>query len=214
MAAGLFLTVEGMDGAGKSTQARRLAGRLREAGREVVETREPGGTAGAEEIRALLVEGTAARWSAETEILLFTAARRDHVEKVIRPALAAGRVVVSDRFADSTRVYQGTTPELRATIDGLHAMMIGIEPDLTVLLDLAPGRAAARTEGRAGAGPADRFDARGDAFHAGIAARFRALAAEARGRIATVEAGDAPDAVAERVWAAVAPVLAGARTHG
>ena len=107
--AGLFLTLEGIDGSGKTTQGRLLAERLRGQGREVVLTREPGGSPGAEEIRRLVLEGAADRWSAETEILLFTAARRDHVEKTIRPALDRGAVVICDRFADSTRIFQGIT---------------------------------------------------------------------------------------------------------
>ncbi|NNK68376.1 MAG: dTMP kinase, partial [Rhodobacteraceae bacterium] len=106
MAQGLFVTFEGIDGSGKSTQSRRLDAHLRAAGRDPLLTREPGGSEGAEEIRRLLVEGDPDRWSPETEILLFTAARRDHLEKTIGPALAAGRIVICDRFADSTRVYQ------------------------------------------------------------------------------------------------------------
>ena len=105
----MFISFEGIDGCGKSTQARLLAEALRAEGRAVVLTREPGGSPGAEEIRRLLVEGAGERWSAETECLLFTAARRDHLERTIRPALAAGRTVITDRFADSTRVYQGAT---------------------------------------------------------------------------------------------------------
>lgn len=106
-ATGLFISFEGIDGSGKSTQARLLAEALQDAGREVVLTREPGGSPGAEEIRALVLQGDPDRWSAETELLLFTAARRDHLERTIRPALAAGKVVICDRFADSTRMYQG-----------------------------------------------------------------------------------------------------------
>ena len=118
MTQGLFLTFEGIDGSGKSTQARLLAGALKADGRDVVLTREPGGSNGAEMIRALLVEGDPDRWSAETEILLFTAARRDHLEKTIEPALAAGKIVISDRFADSTRVYQGAARgALRGMVD-------------------------------------------------------------------------------------------------
>jgi dTMP kinase len=158
-ARGLFITFEGIDGSGKSTQARRLAEALRAAGRAVVLTREPGGSPGAEEIRRLLVEGEAGRWSAETEILLFTAARRDHVERTIRPALARGGVLC-DRFADSTRVYQGAARgDLRGHGRPLHALPSGIEPDLTLVLDIDPGRrwragspaAAARTGSRLGA---------------------------------------------------------------
>ncbi len=135
----MFLTFEGIDGSGKSSQARMLADHLRGLGRDVVLTREPGGSAGAEEIRRLVLEGDPDRWSAETELLLFTAARRDHLEKRIWPALAAGQVVICDRFADSTRMYQGSSRgDLRAQVDGLHATMIGQEPDLTVLIDMDP----------------------------------------------------------------------------
>ena len=104
-----FLSFEGIDGCGKSTQAKRLAGHLTAAGQEVVLTREPGGSPGAETIRQLLLTGATDKWSAETELLLFTAARRDHLERTITPALSAGKIVVCDRFADSTRVYQGVT---------------------------------------------------------------------------------------------------------
>uniref|UniRef100_UPI001B6DFBF2 dTMP kinase n=1 Tax=Amaricoccus sp. TaxID=1872485 RepID=UPI001B6DFBF2 len=157
MIPGRFISFEGVDGAGKTTQLRRLAATLRAAGRDVVETREPGGSPGAEEIRRLLVEGAPGRWSAESECLLFTAARRDHVERTIAPALAAGRTVLTDRFADSTRVYQGAArADLRATVDALHALMIGREPDLTVILDLDPDEAHARGTARGGA--EDRFE--------------------------------------------------------
>ena len=109
------------------------------AGYKVVLTREPGGSAGAEDIRALVLEGDTDRWSPETELLLFTAARRDHLERVIAPALAAGEVVICDRFADSTRIYQGLgRAQLRTLVDRLHEMMIGCEPDLTLLIDIAP----------------------------------------------------------------------------
>lgn len=143
---GLFVSFEGIDGSGKSTQARLLAESLRAQGREVVLTREPGGSPGAEEIRRLVLTGDRARWSPETEILLFTAARRDHLERTIRPALDRGAVVITDRFADSTRLYQGTTRgDLRALVDRLHAMMIGVEPDLTVVIDMDPARALDRS---------------------------------------------------------------------
>ncbi|WP_036708089.1 dTMP kinase [Paracoccus sanguinis] len=142
----MFISLEGIDGSGKSTQARRLAEALRTEGREVVLTREPGGAPGAEDIRRLLVEGRADRWSAETELLLFTAARRDHLERTIRPALDRGAWVVTDRFADSTRVYQGATRgDLRGAVDALHALMIGVEPDRTFVIDLDPAEALART---------------------------------------------------------------------
>ena len=128
---GLFISFEGIDGSGKSTQARLLADALRSQGRAVVLTREPGGSPGAEEIRRLVLTGDPGRWSAETEILLFNAARRDHLERTIRPARAQGQTVITDRFADSTRAYQGITRgDLSATVDRLHDLMIGVDPDL------------------------------------------------------------------------------------
>ncbi|HBG98381.1 MAG TPA: dTMP kinase [Rhodobacteraceae bacterium] len=187
MTAGRFITFEGIDGAGKSSQAQHLADTLRAAGRDVVLTREPGGSPGAEDIRHLLVDGPPDRWSAETEILLFTAARRDHLERTISPALAAGRTVICDRFADSTRVYQGATRgDLRAIVDALHAQMIGIEPALTLILDLAPDRAAARMRQRAGA--AARFEAFGTGFQDRLRAGFRALAEAFPARCVIVDA--------------------------
>ena len=136
---GLFLSFEGIDGSGKSTQARLLADHLKAAGRDVVLTREPGGSPGAEEIRRLVLEGDPDRWSAETELLLFTAARRDHLERIILPGIERGAVVISDRFADSTRVYQGTTRgDLTKTVNILHDAVIGIEPDRTFLIDIDP----------------------------------------------------------------------------
>ena len=149
---GAFLSFEGIDGSGKSTQARLLAAALRGAGATVTLTREPGGSPGAEEIRRLVLEGDADRWSPQTELLLFTAARRDHLEKTIRPAVARGEVVITDRFADSTRMYQGLTRgNLAAEVDALHALMIGIEPDLTFLIDIPPEAGLARATARAGA---------------------------------------------------------------
>ena len=134
---GMFITFEGIDGSGKSTQVKYLANRLTTLGREVVLTREPGGSTGAEEIRSLVLEGAPERWSAETEILLFTAARRDHMEKLILPALEDGKIVICDRFADSTRMYQGLTRgDLRATVDSLTDLMIKRQPDLTILIDM------------------------------------------------------------------------------
>lgn len=146
----MFISFEGIDGSGKSTQARLLAEALRADGREVVLTREPGGSAGAEQIRRLLVEGRTDRWSPETELLLFTAARRDHLERTIRPALDRGAWVVTDRFADSTRVYQGVArADLAQTVEDLHRLLIGLEPDRTFVIDLDPDTALDRATGRA-----------------------------------------------------------------
>lgn len=204
MAAARFITFEGVDGSGKTTQLRRLAARLRSLGRSVLETREPGGAPGAEAIRRLLVEGEPGRWSPETECLLFTAARRDHLERTIAPALARGETVLSDRFADSTRVYQGAArAHLRATVDALHALAIGLEPDLTLILDLDPETAL--TRGLARGGAEDRFERLGLDFQTRLRAGFLALAAEFPGRCRVVPADGEPDAVAARVAALVAP---------
>ena len=198
----MFITFEGIDGSGKSTQARLLAEALRGEGLPVRLTREPGGAPGAEEIRRLLVEGRADRWSAETELLLFTAARRDHLERTIRPALAAGEVVVSDRFADSTRVYQGTVrADLRDKVERLHEMMIGLEPDLTFVIDLDPELALAR--GTARGDGEDRFERLGLGFQQRLREGFRALAAEAPARVRLIDGAGDPITVAARVRAAV-----------
>ena len=157
MEKGLFITLEGIDGSGKSTQANALGEALNKNGNIAILTREPGGSVGAELIRKLLVEGDPNRWSPETEMLLFTAARRDHFEKTIRPALERGKIVISDRFADSTRVYQGATRgDLRALVDQLHQLMIGGEPDLTLIIDVDPQESLARGLAR-GSGE-DRFE--------------------------------------------------------
>ena len=201
---GRFISFEGIDGSGKSTQLRALAARLRSAGITVVETREPGGSPGAEAIRRLLVEGETGRWSAETECLLFTAARRDHLERTIRPALAAGATVLTDRFADSTRVYQGVARgDLRATVDALHARAIGVEPDLTLILDLDPDTALARGLARGGA--EDRFERFGADFQTRLRRGFLALAAEFPERCRVVPASGPAEEVAARVAAIAAP---------
>lgn len=204
---GVFISFEGIDGSGKTTQARRLAEML---GAQL--TREPGGSPGAEEIRRLLVAGAAGRWSAETEILLFTAARRDHVERTILPALEAGRVIVSDRFADSTRVYQGVArAPLREVVDRLHALMIGLEPDLTLLIDTDPETALARSRARASDG--DRYEAFGPGFQARLRAGFLALAREDPVRLRVIDGNREAEAVAADV-ARVARAFLARRAHG
>lgn len=198
----MFISFEGIDGCGKSTQARLLADALRAKGRAVVLTREPGGSPGAEEIRRLLVEGAGERWSAETECLLFTAARRDHLERTIRPALAAGQTVVTDRFADSTRVYQGATRgDLRALVDRMHDLAIGVEPDLTFVIDLDPATALGRGTARGGA--EDRFESLGLAFQQRLAQGFRALAQEFPARVRLIDGSGNEADVAARVRAAL-----------
>ncbi|MHA3976831.1 dTMP kinase [Halovulum sp. GXIMD14794] len=204
---GLFISLEGIDGSGKSTQAARLADLLRDRGLTVHLTREPGGSPGAEEIRRLLVEGDPGRWSPETEILLFTAARRDHLERLIRPALDRGEIVICDRFADSTRVYQGAArADLRSTVNALHDLMIRTEPDLTLIIDMDPETALAR--GLARSSGEDRFEDMGAEFQARLAEGFRALARAAHGRCRLVDGAGSPDEVAARVRAAAEPVLA------
>jgi dTMP kinase len=205
MARGIFLTFEGIDGSGKSTQARRLAETLRGEDRDVVLTREPGGSPGAEEIRRLLVEGDPGRWSAETEILLFTAARRDHLERTILPGLRRGAIVISDRFADSTRVYQGAAdPELRRIVDLLHASIISIEPDRTFVIDMdhevALKRGLARKSGE------DRFEEKGPAFQARLRDGFRELAAD-EDRCVLIDGMRSEEDVAEDVLAEARKLL-------
>ena len=196
--AGAFITLEGIDGSGKSTQSRLLAEALRASGREVVLTREPGGSTGAEEIRRLLVEGEPGRWSAVTEILLFNAARRDHLERLIAPALDAGQIVICDRFADSTRVYQAALhPELSTLVDEIHAKAIGREPDLTLLIDMDPAAALAR--GLARRSGEDRFEMKGEAFQLLLRDGFLALAAKNPDRFRVIDGAAAPDVVAKRV---------------
>lgn len=198
----MFISFEGIDGSGKSTQARRLARTLQEAGAETVLTREPGGSPGAEEIRRLLVEGRSERWSPETELLLFTAARRDHVERLIRPALARGAHVITDRFADSSRVYQGLArADLRDLVEDLHRLTIGIEPDRTFLIDTDPDIALAR--GRARGGVEDRFETLGLDFQRRLRSGFLALAAEQPDRIRVIDGSGSEQAVAARVRAAL-----------
>ena len=198
MSAGRFITFEGIDGSGKSTQARLLAAYLRAKEVDVVLTREPGGSPGAEEIRRLLVEGSPDRWSAETEILLFTAARRDHLETTIQPALAEGKTVVSDRFADSTRVYQGAgRGELRALVDRLHDMVIATEPDLTFIIDMNPEEALSR--GLARKSGEDRFEDMGMAFQQKLRDGFHNLAEAESHRCHLIDGHGDPDEIARRV---------------
>jgi dTMP kinase len=191
---GLFISFEGIDGSGKSTQAKMLAARLPDA----LLTREPGGSAGAEEIRALLLTGDPDRWSAETEILLFTAARRDHLEKTIQPELDAGTTVICDRFADSTRVYQGATRgDLRGTVDTLHDVMIGREPDMTFIIDMDPE--VALTRGLARKSGEDRFEDMGLAFQKTLRHEFLALAQSSPNRCILIDGNRPPEAVAAEI---------------
>ncbi|MEM8554497.1 MAG: dTMP kinase [Pseudomonadota bacterium] len=198
-----FLSFEGIDGSGKSTQARRLAGALRDRGDTVVLTREPGGSDGAEEIRSLVLTGETGRWSPETELLLFTAARRDHLERVISPALDRGETVITDRFADSTRLYQGTTRgDLRAKVDALHDLMIGRDPDLTFVIDMDPDEALRRTQSEDRSGSEERFESFGLSFQQTLRDGFMDLAAKEPGRFRLINGSGDTDTVAARVLAA------------
>ncbi len=196
---GYFISFEGIDGSGKSTQARRVATAL-EAFGDVVLTREPGGSPGAEEIRRLVLEGDPDRWSAETEILLFTAARRDHLERTIAPAIEAGKIVVCDRFADSTRMYQGISRgDLRPVVDELHALMIGREPDLTVIVDMDPAQGLARAKSRQTA--EERFEDFGEELQIKMRAGFLQLAAENPDRCVVVDGARSIEAVTQDIVA-------------
>ena len=170
-----FVSFEGIDGCGKSTQAKLLNQHFIDQGKNVIFSREPGGSPGAEAIRGLLLTGNTDKWSVETELLLFTAARRDHLETTIEPALASGQMVICDRFADSTRVYQGATRgDLRSKVDLLHTTMIGREPDLTIIIDVEPEvalkRGLARNSGE------DRFEDFGLEFQESLRHGFLKLA--------------------------------------
>lgn len=204
MRSGRFITFEGGEGSGKSTQVRRLVDDLRARGHDVVQTREPGGSTGAEAIRNLVVAGDAERWSPRTETLLMYAARSDHLERTIRPALSAGRWVVCDRFADSSRAYQGAgggAPE--AFIESLDAAVVGEDqPDLTLIFDLPVEIGLERAFGR---GLFEtRFESKGLAFHQRLRDGFRDIARRHAGRCVLIDADGTEDEVAVRVAAAVA----------
>ncbi|MEL6102854.1 MAG: dTMP kinase [Pseudomonadota bacterium] len=204
---GLFISFEGIDGSGKSTQARLLAERLQASGHDVVLTREPGGSPGAEEIRALVLQGDPDRWSAETEILLFTAARRDHLERLIGPALDDGQIVICDRYADSTRLYQGLSRgDLRGTVDQLHTLMIGREPDLTILIDMDPETGLKRALGRNGT--EERFETFGQDMQQRMRDGFLALADEFADRFRVIDGNRPVEAVADDVLTTVNAALA------
>ena len=208
MSRGVFITFEGGEGAGKSTQLRRLADRLAASGREVVATREPGGSEGAEAVRALLVEGSADRWSPMAETLLLYAARADHLERLIRPALARGAVVISDRFADSTRAYQGAAGGVApGFIDTVEREVLGeTRPDLTLIPDLPAERGLERAAGRGGAEA--RFESKGLAFHQRLREGFLAVAAAEPGRCVVIDADRSVEQVAVAVTGAVDALLA------
>lgn len=199
MIPGRFITLEGGEGAGKSTQLRALAAALRARGLEVVETREPGGSEGAEAIRALLLTGGADRWSARAEALLFAAARADHGEKTIRPALARGAWVLSDRYLDSSRAYQGQGELTDADIMALHRIgSAGLLPDRTLFLALAEEDAERRARSRDG-DASDRIGGRDRAFHRAVADAFTRFAAEEPARFRAIDASGEAEAVTARL---------------
>lgn len=205
---GRFISLEGGEGVGKSTQVRRLAEALRARGHDVVETREPGGSAGAEAIRTLILEGEANRWTARAEALLFAAARADHVARTIRPALEAGQWVLTDRFIDSSLAYQGGADGIGVdAIRALHAIgSEGLLPDRTLVLELEPATAASRESERDG-GRLDRIGGRGTAYHDEVATAFRRLAAAEPARVRLVDASGAQDSVTERLLEALGGLL-------
>ena len=204
-ARGRFITLEGGEGAGKSVQAKRLATRLRDAGLEVVLTREPGGSEGAEAIRDVILSGSAARYGAVGEALLFSAARIDHIDETIAPALARGAWVISDRFLDSTRAYQGAGGELdSALIASLERVAVGAcRPDLTLVLDLPVAEGLARARARRGAAAADRFEREGPAFHETLRRAFLAIVEAEPERCAVIDARPSEGEVAAAIWATV-----------
>lgn len=204
---GRFITLEGGEGVGKSTQARALAVLLRARGLEVVETREPGGSPGAEAIRALLLGGEQDRWGPRAEALLFAAARSDHVDKTIRPALARGAWVVCDRFIDSSVAYQGADGLGDDAIWALHrAGSAGLLPDRTLLLALEAVTAAAREDQR-DQGKADRFGLRDASFRTAVADNFRQMALGDPARWRIVDASGAVESVTARLVAALEDYL-------
>lgn len=201
MVPGRFITLEGGEGTGKSTLARGLAEALRDGAREIVTTREPGGAPGADAIRALLVSGDASRWSAMEEALLFAAARLNHLDHLIRPALARGAWVICDRYYDSTRAYQVAAGGLaQEALLQLNALIQAPRPDLTLVLDLDPAEGLARSRGHEV--DEDRFEKKDIGFHQRVRDEFRTIAANEPDRCALVDASQAP-----------AQVLAAALAH-
>jgi dTMP kinase len=203
---GRFITLEGGEGVGKSTQAKLLAQRLEGIGISVVVTREPGGSPGAEVLRDFLLSGNAAPFGPAGEAILFSAARIDHVDHTIAPALARGAWVISDRFADSTRAYQGAAGKLDpAMIASLERVAIGdVRPDLTLILDLAPKRGLARAAARRGKKKkADRFERESETFHEALRQAFLDIARAEPQRCAIIDADRAAQAVEQAIWESV-----------
>jgi dTMP kinase len=217
--AGLFITIEGVEGSGKSTQLGRLSGHLDRLGLPLVVSREPGGTALGRELRRLLLEPHASgeAWCPDAELLLFYADRAQHLHGVIRPALEAGKIVLLDRFEDSTRAYQGASGVADGAMDRLGELVLRrLKPHLTLLLDLEPEegltRVAARNEAH-GAFTETRYDQAALDFHRRVRSRFLAIAQAEPHRVAVISARDAADQVEAAIWARVSPLLRGAG-HG
>jgi dTMP kinase len=211
---GVFITIEGVEGSGKSTQLLRLSERLRHLGLPLIVSKEPGGTALGRELRRLLLEphGSGETWCSDAELLLFYADRAQHLTTVVRPALEAGKVVLLDRFEDSTRAYQGASGVPEAALDRLSELVLrGLKPHLTVLLDMDPEVSLQRVEIRnlsLGAEFAEtRFDQAALEFHRKVRNRFLMLAQDHPARVALVPARDPVDQVEAAIWARVAPLL-------
>lgn len=211
---GVFITIEGVEGSGKSTQLLRLSERLRRLGLPLVVSKEPGGTALGRELRRLLLERhpTGETWCADAELLLFYADRAQHLERRVRPALAEGKVVLLDRFEDSTRAYQGASGVPEAALDRLSELVLrGLKPHLTVLLDLEPEASLQRVEVRnlslGGEFTETRFDEAELEFHRRVRNRFLVIAQNQPNRVAVVPARDPADQVEAAIWARVAPLL-------
>ena len=206
MTRGRFISLEGGEGAGKSTQIKALASALRDRGIEVVETREPGGSEGAEKIRELLLTGDEERWSPKAEALLFAAARTDHVDKGIRPALLEGKWVLSDRFVDSSLAYQGGAGELGIdAVRGINSFGIGeCYPDRSLVLALAQGGARARARDNE---DSDRIGGRPENYHQKVDLAFRQVAAEEPERVRIIDASGSPDDVTRRLLDALQDLL-------
>jgi len=199
---GFFITFEGIDGSGKSTQIQKLAKFLKNLGFDIIITREPGGSVGGEEIRNLLLQGKVDRWSAETEILLFTAARRDHLERIISPALRDGKIVICDRFTDSTRMYQGMRgPKLRDLVDKLTDEVINYDPDLTIVIDIDPEISLKRAKSRKTV--EERFEDFGVELQKDMRQGFIDLSKEFSSRIEVVNGHQSIDDLANDIFSVV-----------
>ena len=199
---GLFITFEGIDGSGKSTQIQNLAKFLKNLGFDIIITREPGGSVGGEERRKLLLQGEVDRWSAETEILLFTAARRDHLERIILPALKDGKIVICDRFTDSTRMYQGMRgPKLRDLVDNLNDEVIDCDPDLTILIDIDPEVSLKRAKSRNTV--EERFEDFGVELQKKMRSGFIELSKEFSNRIEVVNGHQSVEELANDIFSVV-----------